>query len=79
MEYLPQVTIAQQLKSMIQTSQQSKQKLAHMNSVLDTQVIAAANPTTDTHVTTTFTQVCDDQEAAEAKPAKNRKFRLLIL
>ena len=60
MEYLPQVTVDQQLKSMMQTSLQSKQKLAQIHSVLDTQVVVATKPTTDTQVTSAFTQVCDD-------------------
>ena len=69
MEDPPQVKIAQQLKTLMQTSQQSKKKLAQMTSVLDTQVIAATKPTTDTQVTTIVSQVCDDQVAVEAKLA----------
>ena len=55
MEDPPQVKIAQQLKTLMQTSQQSKHKLAQMTSVLDTQVTTVANPTTDTQATTTIT------------------------
>ena len=76
MEDPPQVNIAQQLKAMMQTSQQSKQKLAQMTSVLDTQITATAKPTTDTQVTTAVTQVCDDQARAKAKPTKKQKIHV---
>ena len=45
MEDLPR---AQQLKSIMQTSQPSKQKLAQMNSVFETQVAATAKPNNET-------------------------------
>ena len=54
----------------MQTSQQSKKKLAQINSLLDTQVAAAANHITDIQVTTVVTQVYDDQAVAKAKAAK---------
>ena len=76
MEDLPQVTVAQQLKSMMQTSQQSKQKLAHVTSVLDSQVTAASNPTTDTPVTTPVTHVCDDQETTDIKATRKEKIQV---
>ena len=60
MEYLPWVTVSQQLKDLMHTSQQSKQKLAQITSVLDSQVLVAVNPTIDIQVTTTATQVCAD-------------------
>ena len=64
------VIVAQQLKAILQTSQQLKNKLAQKTSVLDTQVAAAANHITDIQVTTMVTQVYDDQATTKAKPIK---------
>ena len=55
MEDPPHVIITQQLKTMMQTSQESKEKLVQMTSLLDSQVAASSKPTTETQVTTTVT------------------------
>ena len=78
MEDLPQVTISQQLKVMMHTSQQSKRKLAHITLVLATRVAAAVNPTADIQVTTVATQVCDDQVTTEVKPFKRQKIQVTV-
>ena len=60
MEHLPKVTIAQQLKALMHTSKQSKQKLTMMTSVLDTQEVASTQTVADIQVTTVVTQPNDD-------------------
>ena len=77
MEDLSQVNVAQQLKSMMHTSQQSKQKLAHINSVLHSQVVVDAKPAPDIQVTTTVTKVCDEQATTEVKPFKKQKIQMI--
>ena len=57
----------------MQTSQQSKQKLAQMTSVLHTRVTVAAKAIVDTQETTSVTQVHDDLVVVEAKPPKKQK------
>ena len=61
MEDLPQVPVAQQLKSMMHTSHQSKQKLGKITSILDTQVVATTKITIEIQVTIADTYVGDDQ------------------
>ena len=43
---------------------------------MDTQVAATAKPTIEIQVTTTVTQVYDDQAAAKANPAKKQKIQV---
>ena len=57
MQDLPEVTISQQLKVLMHTSQQSKQKLTQITSALDNQATAIAKPIPDIQVTTTVTSV----------------------
>ena len=58
---LPEATFTQQVKALIHTLKQSKQKLAMMTSVLDTQVVVATQTVADIQVTAVVTQPNDDQ------------------
>ena len=70
MEHIPEAIVAQQVKALMHTSKQSKQKLAIMTCVLDTQEAVAAQTVVDIHVTTSVTQPNDDQEMAAQKQFK---------
>ena len=72
MEKFREATVSQQVKALMYTSKQEKQKLAVMTSVPDTQEATAAQIVADIQVTATITQPNDDQEMAE----KNRFKRL---
>ena len=76
MEDLPEVTISQQLKSLIHTSTQSKQKLAMMTYVLDTQASTTAHTITHIPVISTVTQPTDNQQMAEQKSFKRLKVKV---
>ena len=67
MEDLPRVTVSQQLKTLMHTSQQSKQKLAHITYVLHNQVVATVKPISDIQATTTLIQVNDEQVVVDIK------------
>ena len=73
MEDVPQASVAQQGKALIHTSQQFKQKLTNMNSMLDTQEVATTQVVTDKQVNATVTSVCDDQVMDELKPLTSLK------
>ena len=76
MGYLPEATVAQQLKALMHTSKMSKQKLAMMTSVLDTHAAAASQIVVDIQVTSTVTQPNDDQEMDDQKPFKTLKVQV---
>ena len=54
MEYLPKVLVREQVKALIITSTQSKQKLEIMTFVLNTQVVSAPVTVTDIPVIAVF-------------------------
>ena len=60
MEDVPQASVAQQIKSLIHTSQQFKQKLTKMTFVLDTQEIVTTHVVADKQVNAISTSSCDD-------------------
>ena len=68
MESIPLVTVAQQVKALIHTSQQFKQKMTKMTSMLDTQEIATNQPVDEVQVTTAITQIVGDQVMDNIKP-----------
>ena len=72
-QYLPQVTVSQQLKVLMHTSQQSKHKLAQINFVLDNQAAATVKLIPDIQVTTTVTPVGEEQVVVDVNPLKNQK------
>ena len=61
MEDVPRASVAQQVKTLIHTSQQFKKKLTQMTSVLDTHEVATTQVVDDKQVNTTVTSTCDDQ------------------
>ena len=61
MEDVPQESIAQQVKTLIHTSQQYKQQLTKMASVLDTEEVRTTQPTDNAQVTATALQAHSDQ------------------
>ena len=67
MEDVPQEYVVQQVKTLIHTSQQFKQKLTKMNSMLDTQEIAIAQVVANKQVNATVTSASDDQVMTELK------------
>ena len=78
MEYLPRVTVSQQLKALMHTSQQSKQKLAQITSVLDNQVAATVKPISSIQATTIVTQVSDEQVPIDIKPFEKQRIQVNV-
>ena len=60
MEDLPELTIVQQLKTLIHTSIQRRQKMEMMTSLLDTQETTAAQNVTHIPLIVAFTQPTDN-------------------
>ena len=75
MEDVTQVPIAQQVKTLIHTAQQFKQKLKNMNSMLDTQEFAATQLVANKQVDATVTSTCHDQVMTELQPLIGLKFQ----
>ena len=75
MEDLPEVPVSQQVKSLILMSTQSKQKLAMMTSVLNTQAVTTTVTATDIPVIDAVSHPSDNQEIAEQKPFKILKVK----
>ena len=71
MEDHPQETIAQQMKTLMHTSQQFKQRLSMMNFVLDTQVDVVVHPIADIQIVVAVTQTFDDPP--KENPFKRQK------
>ena len=67
MEDVPQASVSQQVKTLIHTAQQFKQKLTKMTSMLDTHEIATTQVVVDKQVNATVTLACDDQVMPELK------------
>ena len=61
MEDLTEVLVSQQVKALILTSTQSKQKLAMMTSVLNTQAVTANVTVTDILMIATISQPSDNE------------------
>ena len=61
MEDIPRVTVSQQLKALMHTSQQSKQKLAQISSALDNKPTSITKPIPNIQLTTTAILVRDEQ------------------
>ena len=62
MEDLPEVPVREQVKALILTSTQSKQKLAMMTYVMNTQVVSAEVSVTDIPVIAAVNQPSDTEE-----------------
>ena len=67
MEDLPEVPVREQVKALIITSTQSKQKLVIMTSVLNTQAVSAPVIVTDIPVIFAVSQPSDTEEIVEKK------------
>ena len=78
MRDLLEETFSQQMKALMHTSKQSKQKLAMMTSVLDTHAAVAFHIVVDIQVTATVTQPNDDQEMDEHNPFKRLKIQVSL-
>ena len=78
MEYLPRVTVSQQLKALMHTSQQSKRKLAHITSVLDNQVVGIVKPISDIQETNTLTQESDEQVVVDINPFEEQRIQVIV-
>ena len=76
MEGLPQETVSQQVKALIHTFQQFKQKLTKMTSMLDTQEIATNHPFDNVQITTAVTQEIGDPVMAEIRPLQILKVQV---
>ena len=55
------------------TSQQSKQKLAHITYVLDNQAAAIVKPIPDIQVTTTVTSIGDEKVVVDVNTLKKQE------
>ena len=76
MEDLPEVPVSQQVKVLILTSTQSKQKIAMMTFVLNTQAVTAAMTVTDIPVIAVVSQPSDTEEIVEKKTFKRLKVKV---
>ena len=76
MEDLTNVPVREQVKALILTSTQSKQKLEMMTSMLDTQAATTAQIVTHIPLIATITQPTDNQEMAEQNPFKILKVKV---
>ena len=76
MEDVPQASVAQQVKTLIHTSQQYKQQLTKMASMLDTKEVETTYPADNAQVTATIVQAHSHQTMVEEKPFKRLKIQV---
>ena len=76
MEDLRELTIVQQLKTLIHTSIQRRQKMEMMTSVLDTQETTAAQNVTHILLIVAVTQPTDNQDIDDKNPFKRLKMQV---
>ena len=78
MEEVPQMSMEQQVKAYLHTSDQIKQRLSKMTSALDTQEVTTSQPAEDAQVTTVVEKTQSEQTQVEEKPFKRLKISIPV-
>ena len=75
---IPQISVEQQVKDYLQTSEQIKQKLNRMTSALDTQEVATSQSVEISQVTTVVEKTQPEQTQVEDNPLMKMKTSIPI-